>query len=211
MENRQVYARVETENFFINGFDGTIMEKGYTRRSSMDHFREESVSRYRAGISSFLYIVGWMLMILFGIIAIFGASGLMSMRNILYNAILLAGGGGLAYGAYVFKNNQRIEYDYTFTNGTFDIAKVINNNKRKRVLSLNVRELDQVAHTSDPGFQKALANPAVKKKYNCFLNRGGGLYYAIMIHDGQKSLLVFEPSKEMLKLFKTYNPHNVHI
>jgi len=177
----------------------------------MDHFREESVSPYRAGLSSVLYIIGWMMMILFGIIAVFGASGLMSMRNIAYNAILLVVGGGLAYGSYVFKNNQRIEYDYTFTNGTFDIAKVINNNKRKKILSVNVREIDQLAHTSDPGFQRALQNPSLKKKYNCFLNRGGGLYYAIIIHDGGKALLVFEPSEDMLKLFKTYNPHNVHI
>ena len=177
----------------------------------MDHFREESVSRYRAGLSSVIYILGWMMMIVFGAIAIFGASGLLSLRNIVYNAVLLLVGGGLAYGAYVLKNNQRIEYDYTFTNGTFDIAKVINNSKRKRILSINVREIDQLAHTSDPGFQRALSNPSIRKKYNCFLNRGGGLYYAVMIHEGGKALLVFEPSEDMLKLFKIYNPHNVKI
>lgn len=177
----------------------------------MDHFREESVSPHRTGISSVLYIVGWIMMILFGIIAVIGASGLLGMRDIVYNAIRLVIGGGLAYGAYVFKNNQRIEYDYTFTNGTFDIAKVINNNKRKKLLSLNVREIDQLAHTSDPGFQRALQNPSITKKYNYFLNKGGGLYYAVTIHEGGKALLVFEPSEEMLKLFKTYNPHNVHI
>src|SRR5690554_4780137 len=131
----------------------------------MDHFREESVSRYRAGLNSFLYIIAWMMMIFFAVIAIIGASGLISLHNILPNAIRLLVGGGLAYAAYVFKNNQRIEYDYTFTNGTFDIAKVINNSKRKRILSVNVREFDQLAHTSDPGFQRALQNPAIKKKY----------------------------------------------
>lgn len=177
----------------------------------MDHFREESVSKHKAGVNSFVYIIAWLMMILFGIIAIFGLSGLLSLRNLLYNGILLVVGGGLTYGSYVLKNNQRIEYDYTFTNGTFDIAKVINNNKRKRILSIDVRGLDQVAHTSDPGFQRALSNPAIQKRYNCFLNRGGGLYYAVMIVDGQKSLLVFEPSNEMLQLFKKYNPHNVRI
>lgn len=177
----------------------------------MDHFREESVSKYRAGISSFLYIIAWLLMIIFGIVAVFGASGLMSMRNLLPNAIQLVVAGGLAYGAYVLKNNQRIEYDYTFTNGIFDIAKVINNSKRKKLLSVNVREIDQLAHTSDPGFQRALQNPSINKKYNYFLNKGGGLYYAVLIHEGSKDLLVFEPSEEMLQLFKTYNPRNIHI
>lgn len=177
----------------------------------MDHFREESVTKYRTGLNAFLYIVAWLLMVVFGMIGIFGASGLLSMQNLLFNAILLVVGGGLAYGAYVLKNNQCIEYDYTFTNGVLDIAKVINNSKRKRVLSVDVREFDCIAHTSDPGFQKALANPAIGKKYNCFLNRGGGLYYGIIIHEGQKSLLVFEPSQEMLKLFKVYNPRNVKI
>lgn len=177
----------------------------------MDHFMEESVSRYRSGLNALTYILAWIIMIVFGIIGIYGAAGVLSLQNLLPNAIVLVVGGGIAYGAYVLKNHQHIEYDYTFTNGIFDIAKVINNSKRKRILSINVRDLDQVAHTSNPGFQRALSNPSIKKKYNCFLNKGGGLYYAIIITEGQKSLLVFEPSEEMLRLFKVYNPHNVEV
>ena len=60
------------------------------------------------------------------------------------------------YGFYVLKNNQRIEYDYTFTNGVLDIAKIINNSKRKRLLSMNVKDFEVVAPISDEGFQRML-------------------------------------------------------
>lgn len=117
--------------------------------------------------------------------------------------------GALTYGCFVAKNRQRIEYDYTFTNGILDIAKVINNSRRKRLLSTDVREFEIIAPTSDDGFQRMLNHKGIEQRFNYFLNRGGGLYYGVFMHEGKKSLLIFEPSDTLVEMFKVYNPRNV--
>lgn len=175
----------------------------------MDNFREESVSKINSGLNTIVYILASVGMVLFGIIA------LMNLRAVLagnFNIALIVTVlvfGALAYGCFVLRNNQRIEYDYTFTNGILDIAKVINNSKRKKLISTDIREFEVMAPTSDEGFNRMLNHKGIEQKLNYFLNRGGGLYYAVFTHDGKKTLLVFEPSEEMVQMMKPYNPRNI--
>ena len=174
----------------------------------MDLFREESVHKVDTGLNTLVFILAWIGLILFGFLAL---SMLMALFSGALNAVTIGGlivFGGLTYLCYILRNNQKLEYDYTFTNGTFDIAKVINNTRRKKLLSTEIKEFEIIAPTSDEGFQRMLQHPGIKK-YNYFLNRGGGLYYGIFTHDGQKSILIFEPSDELVRMFKLVNPRNV--
>mgnify|MGYP000713262603 CR=1 FL=1 len=178
----------------------------------MDTFHEESVSKINTGINTFIYIASFLGMILCGFLTLVYFSNIVNKNSIHFPSIVYTILFGLAtFGFYVLRNHQRIEYDYTFTNGILDVAKIINNNKRKKMLTADIREFEIIAPISDEGFQRALANRDIKKKYHFFLNRGGGLYYGIFNHEGVKSLIVFEPSQELLKLFKLYNSRNVKI
>jgi hypothetical protein len=178
----------------------------------MDLFREESVHKVDTGLNTLIYVLSWIGMILFGISAVILFQSifnqLFSGNFNLFSIIFFLIFGGLTYLCFTTRNNQRIEYDYTFTNGTLDIAKIINNTRRKKLLSADVKEFEIIAPTSDSGFQRMLQHPGIKK-YNYFLNRGGGLYYGVFTHNGEKSILVFEPSDEMVRLFKLVNPRNV--
>lgn len=175
-----------------------------------DLFREESVSKVNTTWSTIAYILCFVGMVFFGFLAfnflIFLFSGVLKVWTIVGLIVTVA----IAVGFYFLRNNQRIEYDYTFTNGTLDIAKVVNNNKRKKLLTAEVKDFEIIAPTSDDGFERMLNHPGIKK-LNYFLNRGGGLYYGIFTHEGDKTILVFEPSEEMVKLFKSSNPRNVII
>ena len=51
---------------------------------------------------------------------------------------------------------------------------MINNTRRKKLLSTEIKEFEIIAPTSDEGFQRMLQHPGIKK-YNYFLNRGGGI------------------------------------
>lgn len=175
----------------------------------MDNFREESISKNNTGLNTLLYVLSFIGMIIFGLIAVTYLMAIFNGNFKIPTIVTTLIFGGLTYGCFVAKNNQRIEYDYTFTNGILDIAKVINNNKRKRLLSADIREFEVIAPTSDEGFQRILNHKGIEKRFNYFLNRGGGLYYAVFIHDGKKSLLVFEPSDILVQMFKVYNPKNV--
>lgn len=179
----------------------------------MDYFHEESVTKVNAGLNSIIYVICYIGMVIF---ALFAIQGLMAVVNSIVSGIInipaiavTAIRGALAYGCFVLKNNQRIEYDYTFTNGILDIAKIINNSRRKKLLSVDIREFEVIAPISDEGFKRMLNHKGIQNRYNYFLNRGPGLYYGVFNHDGVKSMLVFEPSDKMLELFKIFNPRNV--
>jgi len=180
----------------------------------MDLFREESVHKINTGLSTLLYALSWIGMILFGILAVTAIQMVLSQiaQGVfdLFGLIMFLVFAGLTILSFIVRNNQRIEYDYTFTNGTLDIAKIINNSKRKKLLSADIKDFEIIAPASDEGFMRMLNHPGIKK-YNYFLNRGGGLYYGVFTHNGDKSILVFEPSEEMVKLFKQVNPRNVKI
>ena len=177
----------------------------------MDNFREESVSKINSGLNTFVYILASVGMVLFGIIALMNLSAVLAGNFNIALIVIVLVFGALAYGCFMLRNNQRIEYDYTFTNGILDIAKVINNSKRKKLLSTDIREFEVMAPTSDEGFIRMLNHKGIERKLNYFLNRGGGLYYAVFTQDGKKTLLVFEPSEEMVQMMKLYNPRNIKI
>lgn len=180
----------------------------------MDLFREESVHKVDTGLNSLIYVLAWIGMVLFGVLAVMTFQAFINMIiQGSINLISLASSvvfAGLTILCFIVRNNQKVEYDYTFTNGTLDIAKIINNSNRKKLLSADIKEFEIIAPTSDDGFTRMLNHPGIKK-YNYFLNRGGGLYYGVFTHNGNKSILVFEPSEEMVKLFKQVNPRNVKV
>jgi len=175
----------------------------------MDYFHEESVTKVNGGLNSVLYVICYIGMIIFAFIALQGLMILMRGIIDISTIIIMVVCGALAYLCFVLKNNQRIEYDYTFTNGILDIAKIINNSKRKKLLSVDVREFEVIAPISDEGFKRMLHHKGIQNRYNYFLNRGSGLYYGIFTQDGAKSMLVFEPSEKLVELFKIFNPRNV--
>lgn len=108
----------------------------------MDNFREESISKASTGLNTGIYVLSFAGMIIFGFVSLMFFMSVINGNFSIPAIVVTLVFGGLAYGCFVAKNNQRIEYDYTFTNGILDIAKVINNSKRKRLLSTNVREFE---------------------------------------------------------------------
>jgi len=175
----------------------------------MDFFHEESINKAGSGTRGALYYTFYGGMIIFGIVALQSFFALIGGNINVISIVITLIFAAAAYGMYVLRNNQSIEYDYTFTNGILDIARVINNSKRKKLLSTDIREFEIIASTSDEGFERMLSHKGIFKRYNYFLNKGKGLYYGIFIHEGQKCMLVFEPSEKLLGIFKKFNPRGV--
>ena len=178
----------------------------------MDLFREESVRKVNTGLNTIIFVLAWIGMVFFGVLTIFMFQAIFSeiaQGNFnFFTVILFLIFGGITFLSFTIRNKQRIEYDYTFTNGTLDIAKVINNTRRKKLLTADVKTFEVLAPTSDDGFQRMLQHPGIKK-LNYFLNRGGGLYYGVFTNNGEKTILIFEPSEEMVEMFRMVNPRNV--
>ena len=102
---------------------------------SNDTFVEEAVksketSKDKARKSGFIAVD--ILLLCFVVIGVFT----------LISAVLLIIFGILTI---IILGNKNIEYEYDYTNGSLEIAKIINNEKRKKVVSIESSEVKMVA------------------------------------------------------------------
>ena len=116
---------------------------------------------------------------------------------------------GIAAYLWYVHDRFRAEYEYTFTNGSLDFAMVFNNKKRKSLGSLNVAKVDAFGKVSSGSFRRHTSGNNIKH-LRWFLNRDSELYYLAFSKEGQKSVIVFEPSEDMVAYIKHYLPYGAH-
>lgn len=170
----------------------------------MDNFREEIIVRRNATPYQLLYMLSWVGIVLFGLIALMLLqTTVMQMNFDLVSIAILLVSGGIAALLFFKKDNLKVEYEYTFTNGDLDFARVLSNSKRKELGTMKVKNVEACGFVTHPSFQRYLTMKDVRKD-NWFLNRGANLFYFFFQKDGKKRLIVIEPSAEMAKLVKQY-------
>ena len=173
----------------------------------MDNFREEVVVRRNRLLNDLLYALAWVGIVIFGLIALMLLQGTIMVLN--FNlpmiAVMLVT-GGLAVLLFLKKDVLRTEYEYTFTNGELDFARVYGNNKRKELGSMRVKNVDACGWVTHQSFQRYINMPGVRKD-NWFLTRDANLFYFYFVKDSAKRIIVIEPSKEMADLIRQYAAH----
>lgn len=174
----------------------------------MDNFMEEIVVPRRRGLQSVLYMLSWVFIVLFGFVAmVYLQSTIMSMNFDLIGIAIFAVTAGIAVLLYLRKDRLRTEYEYTFTNGELDFARVYSNKKRKELGSMRVRNVEACGWVAHANFQRYVSMPGVRKD-NWFLNRDAHLFYFYFVKDANKRLIIMEPSEQMAKLIIQYAAHN---
>lgn len=169
----------------------------------MDQFMEEVVYKRNKGAENILLVLAWAAMIMSGIIAMFmfnlitmsiSAQGFSAgmVLDIVITLLMVAA----AVLIFLYKDRIKTEYEYTFTNGILDFAKVFNNRKRKALGTMNVKNVEAIGMVSSGSFNRYLNMPGIKR-INWFINRDADLFYLFFQKDGAKSLLVMEPSEAM--------------
>lgn len=174
----------------------------------MDRFLEEVVVKQKRTVDELLYFGSWALMIVCAVLGFF------SLQMVFYSfglgtiipTVLFV---GIAVYLWFHHDKFRTEYEYTFTNGALDFAMVFNNKKRKSLGSLNVAKVDAFGKVSSGSFHRHTSAPDVKH-LRWFLNREAELYYFAFSKEGKKSVIVFEPSEEMVDMIKHYLPRGVY-
>lgn len=178
-----------------------------------DVFHEEIIVRKNKGFSNALYAFLNIFMYLTGFLAAMSLMNLIqSFANtelLISNLVSIAGFGGVAVGIYFYKDTLKTDYEYSYTNGILDVAKVINNKKRKEILSVDTKkELELLAPIMTNGFDRYQGMSDVKK-INAWLNRDMKKHFAIIRKDNQKMMLIFEPRDEFVNVVKKHNPSKV--
>ena len=170
----------------------------------MDHFMEEVVVKRNRGLATVAYIFASITMV---ISAIFGFFFLQLIFNsfdvitIVLTVIFL----GIAALLFLRRDRLRTEYEYTFTNGDLDFAQVFNNQKRKSLGTMRVKNVEAFGPVDSHHFEKLINMPGLKKR-NWFLNRDAKLYYFYYQKESDKNIIILEPSEELVGMIRKYLP-----
>ena len=161
----------------------------------MDHFMEEVVVKHNRTFDDILYVLSWIMLVIFGLF------GLLMLQSLLYQfsvpalieTVIFIGGAVLLF---LFKDRLKTEYEYTFTNGDLDFAQVFNNQKRKALGTMRVKNVEAFGPVDSNEFRKLINMPGINRK-NWFLNRGAKLYYFYYQKENNRTIIVLEPSEEL--------------
>ena len=174
----------------------------------MDRFLEEVVTKHKRGLDEVLYYMSWIVMIFCAVIGFAFLQSLpygFNVATVIITIIPIA----IAIYLWIIHDRFRTEYEYTFTNGSLDFAMVFNNKKRKSLGSLNVAKVDAFGKVSSGSFRRHTSGNNIKH-LRWFLNRDSELYYIAFSKDSKKSIIIFEPSEDMVGYIKHYLPYGAH-
>ena len=174
----------------------------------LDNFKEEVVVNHNTLIPNLLYVFAWIALIFFGFFALISLQLLVAAFN-MTTLLVTALSAGAAVGLFLFKDRLKVEYEYTFTNGTLDFARVFHNTSRKELGSMNVKNVAACGHVAHDSFNRYLSMQGLEKK-NWFLNRDGNLFYFYYEKNDGKHMIIIEPSEEMVGMIRGYLPFGVY-
>ena len=183
-----------------------------TAKTLTNIVKEEIVIKRRKALSMIGYVIMLLTAIISGLIgsvSLMGVMGTNGQFNLgaLINLVVFGGGAILMWFG---KDYLKVEYEYSFTNGIVDIAQVINNRRRKELISFKTREVEIVAPIEDPKLHNIEQRQNIKK-VKAVLNADSRIYFACFRKDDKQYLVYFEPSEEFLKCMRMYNERNVII
>ncbi len=111
----------------------------------MDHYVEQ-ILKVKPGMKQYLMMAGAVLVAVAGVFSLICVSGSLGLTLIIIGAVLI----GFAVNA------QKYEYEYAFTNGDCDIAKIINRSNRKDVYAFSEGDILRVLRYDSGQFQNEL-------------------------------------------------------
>ena len=112
---------------------------------------------------------------------------------------------GAIYLAYRLVMRTNIEYEYIFTNGSFDIDIIYAKSTRKRIFSAECKDFEILAklsnQKSNEQTDKTLRNIHAESSQN-----SSGVYYFILPYEGRRTVVYFEPDVRLLDCFRKFIP-----
>ena len=174
---------------------------------NLDNFREEVAVKHNRTLNQILYLLAWVIMVVCTITAMANLTALVGgafrMEYLMDHGLPCLICAVIAVLIWKNKDELRVEYDYTFTNGDLDVGKVFGNSRRKLMTSLAMKNVEAAGPVTDKGFIRFRDNKDVKK-HNWFVNRDAHLYYFYFVKNEIRHAIILELSPDMVKMLKPY-------
>jgi hypothetical protein len=165
-----------------------------------DVFREQIVKR-KSGARETAIKAG-----LIFVVVLIGAASSMVLGE--FFVIITAAAG---FGAYYLMSFLNLEYEYSFTNGELDIDVIYSKQRRKRLMSVNVKDIELMAHIDDNAHQHTFSHAQQVKDVSSG-TPGPDTYVFAMPLGGKRTKVIFEPNEKMLAaIAKSMNRSKLHL
>lgn len=114
---------------------------------------------------------------------------------------------GAVYGGYMLITNMNVEFEYSLTNGEMDIDKITAQRRRKRLLSVKIREVDDFGKYAAQEHE----GKAYQTKISAYDHPDADDLYFFVIHHKEKgqTLVIFNANERMLEGMKPYLPRPI--
>ena len=171
----------------------------------MDDFLEQVVERRRRGASEALFYAAWFFLAVFAFFGLTNITGMLHTGEdggLRFNVAAFALGAALLGAAFLLWKatfRLRTEYDYSFTNGVIDVARVMNRKKRTFLTTVETKELRAAGEAGSAAYQKWAREDGVKL-HKWYLNGDAKLYFFAFEKKGARHLMLLELNGEMAKL-----------
>lgn len=111
------------------------------------------------------------------------------------------------YGAIYLIRKTNIEFEYILTNSILDIDKIMSKKTRKRVISIDFKNIDVCA----PATGISTNNPNMKTLDLSGDISGKGVYYVDFAKGSEQYRVFFQPNAKILDNLKKTNPRLVTV
>lgn len=172
----------------------------------MEIFMEYIVKHKRTGKDTM--IVAGIILLAFILIVI---SSIMLTVQMLASLWLLVV-AGIIYGAVFLIKRTIVEFEYILTNNELDIDKIMAKSSRKRIISVDFKEIEICAPVNSPDHKFEYENTqAITKTYDCIGDGITDIYFIDMNGEGGKVRVLFQPPYKLIESAKKFNPRKIFI
>lgn len=108
---------------------------------------------------------------------------------------------GIGILFWIFRNRFYVEYDYSFSSGTFKISKIIMNKKRKFLYKFDITNVEKIGEVGSETYENYLKIDSTKKivlSNNKTPAENKGFYYFAVNMQKTKTIFVFECKKDFI-------------
>lgn len=169
----------------------------------MDTFMEKLVARKKT-LTDYLIIAATVIGTLLLIFVV------LSIPILIRLGLSLLFAAGIAYLGYWVITSRNIEYEYIVTNGDLDIDIIISKRKRKRIFSASCKDFDIVSPVKSSRFDQSVQG--IKNRIDASSSIDSpDAYFITLNYNGERTLVIFEPTEKMLNNFRLYIPRKVFL
>lgn len=117
---------------------------------------------------------------------------------------------GIIYGAVWLIKKTIIEYEYILTNSELDIDKIMARSSRKRLITIDFKEVEICAPINEPSVKFEYENTqSITKTLDCTGDGITNVYFIDITGDNGKTRILFQPPSKLIESAKKFNPRKV--